>query len=336
MKRLATSGVACAAFAASLFLTAEARAQDRAADAERLFREAQQLLEGRDYANACPKLERAYALDKKLGTLINLAFCHKAQETYWLAWLEFRQAEVMAIAQNRLDRRDFVRQQLSEIEKKGKLALVVIDNPRNEPLTEVLVEDRRVPEAENGAVFMAEPTTSVDRKVTFRAKGKKSVEKLVKIARSDKTVQHVVVPPMEDQPPEAPPAAPVVTETPSPKPAAPARDEGASSDDGSTRRLIGWSVAGLGVASIGVGSYFGIETFRSPCAGSSKNPPCTSEVKAEADRNGLVATVTMIGGAAAVVGGLYLVLTSSSSPRVGRRAVEPVLGATYAGVRGVF
>lgn len=308
-----------------------ARAQDRSADAERLFREAQQLLEAKDYANACPKLERAYALDRKLGTLINLAFCHKSQDAWWLAWIEFRQAELMAMAQGRTDRRDFVRQQLTEIEKKGKLAVVMIDNPRHEPLTEVLVEDRKMPDAENGAIFMVEPTGAVDRKFTFRAKGKKSVERLVKIVRSDKSIQHVVVPTLEDQEPE-PEAAP----PPAPPPPDHAAVPPAPANDGRSQRLVGWIVTGTGAAALGVGGYFGIEALGSPCAGSSKNPPCTSEAKSTADKEALASTILVAGGAVAVAGGLWLVLTAQrDAPKAGAR-IAPTVGLGYAGVQGRF
>ncbi len=335
MNRSTPFGVALAVSAAVLVETTPARGEDRGADAERLFREAQQLLEARDYANACPKLERAYQLDKKLGTLINLAFCHKAQESYWLAWVELRQAEVMAVSLGRTDRRDFVRQQLAEVEKKGKLAVVIVDNPRSEPLTEVLVEDRKIPEAETGAPFMVEPTTTVDRKFTFRAKGKKSVEKLVKIARSEKSVQHVAVPAMEVQTELPPP--PVVTkgaeEDPRPSPT---RD--VAPDDGGLQRIIGWSLVGLGVAGVGVGSYFGVDAIGNPCADTDK-PPCTPEAKSKGDRDALISTLAIGGGVGAIGGGLFLVLTAGpkAAPATGTRArVEPVVGATFAGIRGRF
>jgi hypothetical protein len=122
-----------------------AHAQTREADAERLFREGQKLMEERRYGEACPKFEAAYKKDGALGTLINLAFCHKEQGAIWYAWLEFREAEVKATELNRPERRDFAHARLTELEK--NLPKVVIDNPRKVPLTEVLVEDRKVWEA---------------------------------------------------------------------------------------------------------------------------------------------------------------------------------------------
>src|SRR5207253_7042855 len=96
---------------------ANAHAQDREADAERLFREGQKLLEERRYGEACPKFEQAYKKDNALGTLLNLAFCHKEQGAVWYAWLEFREAELKATDQNRTERRDFARKSLGELER---------------------------------------------------------------------------------------------------------------------------------------------------------------------------------------------------------------------------
>ena len=182
-------------------------AQDREVDAERLFREGQKLLEERRFGEACPKFEAAYSKDHSLGTLINLAFCHKEEGALWYAWLEFREAEVKATELNRPDRRDFAKQRLTELEK--QLPKVIIDNPRKVPLTDVLVEDRKVWEAERGAVFAAEVGT---RRFIFKARGRKNGALLVNIVKGEK-LQHVTVPDMEegsDEPPK--------TDTPSDAP----------------------------------------------------------------------------------------------------------------------
>jgi hypothetical protein len=63
------------------------------------------------------------------------------------------------------------------------------------------VEEKHVPEAEKGAPFAAELGP---RKVTFHAKGKKSLVQLVTFVKSA-TPQHLTVPPLEDEPPPPPP-----------------------------------------------------------------------------------------------------------------------------------
>src|SRR5262249_33782581 len=160
------------------------------------------------------KFEAAYQKDQKLGTLLNLAFCHKEQGNTWYAWLEFREAEVKAEEQHRPERKEFARKRIDDLEK--GLAKSIIDNPQHAPLSEGDVEDSKVPEAEKGVAFAIEEGK---RKVSFKARGKKPATSLVTIAKGEK-LTHVVVPDLEDAPPvEATPVTqPEHPEQPQPKP----------------------------------------------------------------------------------------------------------------------
>jgi tetratricopeptide (TPR) repeat protein len=107
-----------ALFGLAFFTTAHlayADPLDKDADAERLFREGQKLMEERRYGEACPKFDLAYRKDQQLGTLLNLAYCHKELGTTWLAWVEFKEAELKAIELKRTERRDFARQRMAEL-----------------------------------------------------------------------------------------------------------------------------------------------------------------------------------------------------------------------------
>ncbi len=310
-----------------------AAAQDREADAERLFREGQKLLEERRFGEACPKFEAAYSKDHSLGTLINLAFCHKEQGAIWYAWLEFREAEVKATELNRPDRRDFARQRLTELEK--QLPKVVIDNPQKLLLTDVLVEDRKVWEAERGAVFAAE---AGQRRFIFKAKGKKNGALLINIGNVGKgdKVQHVVVPDMEDgsdpKPlPESGGDAKPLPEAPPPEPPS----------DGSTQRTIGWIAIGVGGVAAIVGSIEGISTLSSPCAG---GKPCLSDEKSSANTSATIADIGFIVAALGVVGGIALIATAPSGapaqqPASSARStitLTPRLGPGWASLSGTF
>lgn len=298
---------------------------EREDDAERLFREGQKLLEERRYGEACPKFEAAYRKDGKLGTLINLAFCHQEQGATWYAWLEYREAEVKAIEQNRSDRRDFVRKNLAELEK--PLARAIVDNPRREPLLEVLVEERRIPEAERGASFSVEPG---QRKVTFRAKGKKQTVVMVAFAREKTT--HVAVPEMAEQKPEdiAPSVAPRVAKPP-------------VDDGGSSQRLFGYVALGVAGAAFVTGGITGVMTLTNPCSDNflhDREPGCElTSRRDDYDRGaatGLVASLSFGIAAVAGIGGLVLLLTAPSAPERTSRRVVPVIGAGYAGLAGAF
>jgi hypothetical protein len=339
-----------AAVIAVLLFAAPAAGQDREADAERLFREGQKLLEERRYGEACPKFEQAYRKDGQLGTLINLAFCHKEQGASWYAWLEFREAEVKAAEQKRAERKQFARKRLDELER--TLPKVIIDNPRKVPLTEVLVEDRRVPEAERGAYFTAEEGK---RKLTFRAKGKKAAVELVTIKKGER-VQHVAVPEMEDAP-----AASVDAAAPVPgssgddgagdarEPAnrdAPSGDAAAGDDPGGTQRTLAYGALALGGAGLVAGSVFGYITLTTPCTKTSASQcngtPAEREAqRAKADTPGLVSTIGFVVAGVGGVTGLVLLLTAPSRSTDAHAtstslAWRPELGPGWAGVTGTF
>jgi hypothetical protein len=311
-----------------------AAAQDREVDAERLFREGQKLLEERRFGEACPKFETAYSKDHSLGTLINLAFCHKEQGATWYAWLEFREAEVKATELNRPDRRDFAKQRLAELEK--QLPKVIIDNPQKLLLTDVLVEDRKVWEAERGAVFAAE---AGQRRFIFRAKGKKNGALLITIGNVGKgdKVQHVVVPDMEDGSDAPPPKPDTVADAPKPETPPPTEQP----SDGSMQRTIGWIAIGVGGVAAVVGSIEGITTLSSPCAGGKM---CLTDDKSSANTSATIADIGFIVAALGVVGGIALIATAPSGapsqpPASSARStitLRPRLGPGWASLSGTF
>lgn len=321
---------------------------DKDADAERFFREGQKLMEARRYGEACPKFEAAYKKDHQLGTLLNLAYCHKEQGAVWLAWVEFKEAERKAVELKRNDRRDFARQRMAELEK--SLARVVVEPQKKVELTEVLVDDRRVPDAEKGVTFAAEPG---QRKLTFRAKGKKQVVELVTIVKRERP-QRIAVPAMEDEEVEP------VVEEPRPRaervePAPVAPPPRGETSDGSGQRTVALALVGVGVVGVGVGAVTGLMTLSNECAKSARatNPagcPDTEvgrERAAEGQTTGMISTVAFGVGGAALITALVLYLTAPSAPssataRVApaRRAagarLTPEIGSGWAGLRGVF
>lgn len=333
MTRLVRAGFGLALVLA----TSAAAAQGSEQDAERLFREGQQLLEQRNFGLACPKFEAAYKIDQKLGTLINLAFCHKEQGSIWYAWLEFREAEVKATELNRNDRKEFVRQRLTELEKDDTLAKVIVDNPQRVPISEIQVEDRKVPEAERGALFVVEQGR---RRFTFKVKGKKPATALVNVARGNRP-QHVQLPELEDAPPEPPP----VVEKPRP-PERGTTPPVETSSAGSAQRIIGWVSFGVGGAVLVASAIPGISVLTSECTsgGCLSKPTNTdaqnAELKVKYDdfksQAGL-ATALVIIGSAVTITGLVLVLTApSSSSTATAVTVTPRIGAGWAGLTGTF
>lgn len=304
---------------------------DKDSDAERLFREAQKLLEERRYGEACPKFEAAYRKDQQLGTLLNLAYCHKEQGAVWQAWVEFKEAEGKAIELKRNDRRDFARQRMAELEK--QLGKVQIEAQHRVELVEVLVEDRQVPEAEKGQVFAVELG---QRKFTFRATGKKPSVQMITVAKGNVPLR-IVVPEMEDAPPPVaePPPPPVPVKPETPTPAQPQNSR-------STQRTAGLALAGAGLLGIGIGSVTGVMTFTNDCK-KANDPQCTVSELDQARLTSTVSDISFIAGGILLAGGLLLFFLAPSNkaavaalpPKHGVH-VLPEIGAGWGALRGTF
>lgn len=80
-------------------------------DAARLFREGRALVvEGR-FAEACPRLEESQRLEPRLGTKLNVAFCHERLGKLATAWIGFREALLTARAEGDVERERFAKEQ---------------------------------------------------------------------------------------------------------------------------------------------------------------------------------------------------------------------------------
>jgi hypothetical protein len=84
-------GIALALFLGAAAIPSQALGQDTAA-AEVLFHEAKDLMTQGKLAEACPKLEASYRLDKTVGTLMNMADCHEKLGRIATAWGEWGSA----------------------------------------------------------------------------------------------------------------------------------------------------------------------------------------------------------------------------------------------------
>jgi hypothetical protein len=330
--------VPLAVVAATVLVSSKpAFAQDREADAERLFREGQKLLEERRYGEACPKFEQAYKKDGQLGTLLNLAFCHKEQGAIWYAWLEFREAELKATELGRNDRRDFAKGQLPALEK--SLSKLVVDNPKNIPLVEILVEDKRIPDAEKGAPFAAEPG---QRKLTFRAKGDKVGTLLVNLPTAGKTT-HVTVPEMTDDVKAAPVDTGAQNDGVQSRATVPAARTETPSSQSSQKTL---ALGAFGIAAVGgvVMVVAGIMTLTNDCAALGDSANCVKDAEGKGDdeksRGDTTGMIANIGGAVMLVGGAAGAFLWFTSPKEADKSsavkVKPQIGLGYAGLRGTF
>src|SRR5690349_12619904 len=111
------------------FIGPRLRADDNAAAADQLYKEARALAQKGKHAEACPKFEASYKLDRALGTLLNLADCHEHVGKVASAWAEWNEAIDMAKRANDDKREKFATKRRNEIEPKLPRLAVEVTNP---------------------------------------------------------------------------------------------------------------------------------------------------------------------------------------------------------------
>jgi hypothetical protein len=83
----------------------QAEAEESAA--ARLFREGRALVVDGRFAEACPRLEESQRLEPRLGTQLNIAFCHEQLGKLAAAWLGYQDAVVVARREGNVAREQF-------------------------------------------------------------------------------------------------------------------------------------------------------------------------------------------------------------------------------------
>lgn len=304
--------------------------------AQALYDEARQLVAAEKFEQACPKFKASYELDPAGGTLLNLADCYERQGKTALAWTTFKDALEAARRDGKNERIEFATQHLATLEKRLSRLSVAVPDTARVPGLEVTVDGTPLSEAAYGIALPVDPGTHRIRAV---APGKQAFEKSIEVPSSSAEQLKLEVPPLADAP-SAPPVAPDQAERSS---AAGQTTVKGSSSPTSTARTWGFVAGGVGLVSVGVGSYFGLKAFsRWEARNQACESGCTEEAKTAGDEAKSAATVSTVGfaaGAAALGVGLVLILTSSSgkeppapSARVGKLQVGVLTSRDGAGL----
>lgn len=268
------------------------------ARADQLFREAQQLSQKGQHAEACPKLAESQALDPANGTLLNLAICHESEGKTATAQRELQ----TLLGQLSTSRDDRARARLANERLKGlekKLARITFDTSALPPGATITLDGANVDEP--AAATPIDPGTHA---IVVSAKQKKRGTQTIDIRETGVT-KSVKLEPLEDDAPvvAAPPPAP---EAPPPPPPAP---------PSSGQRTAGLVVGGVGLVGLGLGVGFGLRTLslKSDRDQRCNATTCDAEGLRLHDRAKTSATISTAGilvGAAALVGGVVLYLTA--------------------------
>ncbi len=281
--------------------------------AEALFQDGRRLMLAQRYDEACPKFEESYRLVKKLGTLLNLGTCHDKQGKTASAWGELTEAVLLAKEAGEKQRVEYARKLVDDLEK--RLSKLVVEVPNAPTDAEVKVDDAPIGRAAWGTPIPLDPG---EHRVVVVAPGFEAWEKTVTLTKEPGTLR-IEAPALKPAKVEAAPET-----RRNPPVAAPV--ETASPGTNTAQLVSGVVIGGLGLVSIGVGSYFGIATFdkQSESEDHCVETRCDAAgvaLREDAATFATVSTATFVVGGVAVAGGLVLALTAVDWSEGGK---EPV------------
>ena len=319
MRRTAVVVRFASSVAALLLCAPAARAgADEKIAAEALFDEGKRLMLEGKFGPACEKLEESQRVDAAVGTLLYLAECYEKSGRPASAWATFREASSAARAEGQLERARIGQERAARLEP-VLVKLTINVPPEDARVTGLTVKrsNEPVPPALWGAAVPVDPG---DYTVEATAPGYDTFSRRVTVAKDSVAVDVGTLHPLPVAPPQPPPAAP-----PAPAPAsfAPtsqgAPPPGVDSAQGLTGgQIAGIVIAGAGVASLAVGTVFGINAIsknddaKKHCPrGNVCDDPTGASLSKQANDDAVVANITVGLGAAALVGGGLLYFLSA-------------------------
>jgi hypothetical protein len=319
---------ALAAVLSVLLLTegpARAQAEDQAA-ARALFSEGRRLAESGRYAEACATFEGARKLYTSAGILLNLADCYERTGRTASAWATFGEAASVSARTNRAEEAAEGKRRQAKLE--SQLMRVTLRVARD---ISGLVIRRDGTEVPRPAWGVPVPIDGGSHEFRADASGYVAWVQTVTVSDPGKTLT-VDVPALLEAP--APDRAPPPNPAPAlgkPNPlASPTDSSDSTASPGTTQRIIGISIGGAGVVSMGVAGVLAI-VAKSQFNNAEKESG-TARVSDSAGAGSMAdaASVALIAGAVAAGAGVVLWLTAPSAPvAVGTNGTGLLLSGSF-------
>jgi hypothetical protein len=319
------------------FGASPARAQgSSSAAAQGLFDQAKALMAAGKAVEACPKLEESQRLDPGSGTLINLAHCYEETGRIASAWSTYLEAAAAASAVGNTDRETGARERAAALAP--KVSNLVVDVPPESRVGGLRITRDGV---DVGAAQWGLPIPSDEgaHEIIAAAPGRTEWRSTIAV-EGHGTTSTVRVPKLAEIAsalvPTGTPAAPVLTTASSNDSAT---EEPRSSPLGA-QRVGALALAGVGVAGLAVGTIFGLQakSKKDEADETCDGGVCTTDsgVRAgeDAHKAGNIATIGMVVGTAAVVGGVVLWFTAPSANQAYGTRIG--LGPNGVALRSVF
>jgi hypothetical protein len=314
-------------------------AHAQGATSEDLFREGVSLFARGEVSAACDRFERSYKLDAAPGTLYNLATCHEKQGKLWQARLDYLDLLERATAAGKLDKAKLTRERLAAVEAQlPKISLVFLPQSN---VASIAIDDAPLSE---GAWRDPVSVNQGAHVIEFRAPGKASVKK--SLSTVEAATVRVDVPQLTPEAASAPAPSPLAPA----QPASALRQAGSPGSSGSTARLVvGCVFGGLGLAGLGVGTYYAFHAASqrndatTACGASDGTCLNAADTSAAQHLSSLSTTSEIASGVAfgfgvvAVATGLVLIATSGSNKDSAHATTSVLLTPTLGqGVRGML
>ena len=315
-------GLVCAGLLATATAPAAPSSSDKAV-AEGLFQDARKLMKKGDLESACPKFAESHRLSPRLGTLLNLATCHEKQGKTASAWAEFTEAAAIAKSDGRKDREKYARDHADALEKKLSRVVFELEKPADGAV--LSLDGEEIGSAVWGTAIPVDPGT---HELRATAPGRVSWEKTISVepgpAKATITIPELA---REAEEPAATPRKPS---------SAPAEADATS--EGSGQQTLGFVALGVGVVGLGVGSYFGLQTFSKQnesedhCNGTACDQTGV-DLRNEASTTATLSTIGFAVGAVGVGAGIVLLLTAGGSEDDSAIWIAPGVGSVSIGGR---
>lgn len=320
---------------------AEASAAQKAA-AESLFDDALKAMKAGHFADACPKLEESERIDPAIGTLLYLAECYEKSGRTASAWATFREAASAAQAQGEVERTRVAAARADRLQPSlSRLTLKVVPETAQIPSLRVTRENVAIAKTLFGIALPVDPgkyhiVASADGYQSYEA----DIEVLANADSKSLEIPALLKASGDTAAIAAPPAgasgANPSTPTPAPNP------ESAPSSGRNGLRTAAYVTGALGIVSLGVGTYFGVKAIsknndaKDHCPGGTTcNDPLGESLTNDAQSAATVSNITVGIGAAFVVAGVVLYLTSAPKEKAessARLEMHPLVGRDLAGI----
>jgi hypothetical protein len=318
--RFAYLAPVCSILLHGVSASAQASAGDKAA-AEALFDQGLKLMKQNSFAEACPKLEESDRIDPAVGTLLYLGECYERTGRTASAWATFREAASLANTSNQADRARVASARAQGLESRlSRLSIELAPDVAKIPGIVVKRGGQRLEPSLYGTALPVDPG---EYRIEVTAPGYEPWATPVKVEAGGATASvrvPALVPGSSESTTATPAPAGTSNETSTTGKESPSEPVAKVSSAGlSTQQTLGIVVAGVGVAGIGVGSYFGIRAINK---NSDAEPHCPNsgtcndqeglDLNDQAKDNATIANIGFGVGLGLVAAGAILYFTGGS------------------------